>query len=108
MNEPWHSNQHRSDLSPTEFMREYLATFIDEDEYDEENVLRHIAHRYFSRCEAYDRGLCQNERGIPRDGYELALINKHARTVIEELSHYYGYSTQTVFSAIQRYSLYFT
>jgi hypothetical protein len=91
----------RDNLPPDTFRREYLGIFI-EDEH--ETLLREIAQTYFARCDTYDQEVCHNEQGYPMDGWELALINRHARTVIEELSQQYHIETDTVFKAIQHYS----
>lgn len=54
-----------------------------------DNKLRELAQSYVSRCEAYDRTVCTGPvrygEITPMGGHELALVNRNAKKVIEQI-----------------------
>ena len=69
------------------FAVQYLCTFTLTTEQEQ---LRRMAERYLHEAEAYDRTVCSGPTG--RDGVrpanprELALINRHAYTLLDRLA----------------------
>ena len=69
------------------FRREYLGMPMQET--DDERKLRKLAEDYHHRTEAYDRTVCTGPivRGgiMPANGWEMSLINRHAKAMRDEL-----------------------
>lgn len=57
---------------------------------EEELNLKQIAEDYHSLCDAYDRHVCsgispRTGEAMPVNGYELGIVNRHARYILNEL-----------------------
>lgn len=72
-----------------------------------ENSMREIAQAYHDRCEVYDLTVCtgpMSRDGIrPADAREIAIISRHARQVLADLSNESGFSIDELRGAIRYY-----
>jgi hypothetical protein len=66
---------------------------------EEEMALRKMAEEYNTRCDAYDRSVCfvgspRSGEPMPINGYELGLVNRNARKVMDDLVRRSPYSLE--------------
>lgn len=65
-----------------EFQREYYGSL--NEPTPEEAKLRELAEEYEQRCESYDQLVCGPD-GMPKNGEQMGLINRHAQKVRNEI-----------------------
>ncbi len=72
-----------------------------------------MAKAYYEKCAVFDARVCtaispRSGEPIPADERELALVNRNARKMIQELAREYCVSRWYVEHSIQRYAEYLT
>lgn len=76
---------------------------------DKDVALHQLAQQYHEECEEYDKTICSGKRdgvAMPINGQEMAMINKHARSVRERVIAAAGMrdaSKREMVQAIQRW-----
>ena len=89
--------------SDRQFQREYLGTFLEE----EEDPLLEVAETYFRHCWSYDLKVCTARRDgepVPANNEEWILINRHALEEKRRLMHLYNLTGKQFHQALVRYN----